>query len=263
MKHGVRLFVLASSLTALITVSEAQESALHFDGIDDIVTTERPAGWPSGTSALTIEAWINPSDVSGVLFRGIAESGASFWFSLQSYDNSIVTLTISNGPTSSASSPTGSAVVGRWDHFAGTYDGVTMRVYHNGELVGENVHVSGGPIGLAFPVIIGLRGGGANFPGVIDELRVWNVVRTEDEITTWMNRPLTGSEPGLLGYWRFDEGAGQAVADTAPFGAHGVLGSTAAIESDDPQWTSQVPPVAFFFDGFESANTDAWSSVTP
>ncbi len=263
MKHGVRGIVLAFSLTALVTVSHAQESALLFDGIDDVAITGSPMSWPSGTSALTVEAWINPFDVSGVLFRGIAENGVGFWFTLQSYDNSVVTLTISNGPTSSASTPGGSAVVGRWDHFAGTYDGVTMRVYHNGELVAENDHVSGGPIGLAYPVIIGLRGGAGTFPGVIDEVRIWNVVRTEGEIRTWMGRPLTGSEPGLLGYWRFNEGAGQVITDTTAYGVDGVLGSTPASESDDPQWTNQVPPVAFFFDGFESGNTDAWSSVTP
>ena len=263
MKEKTRWFVLALSLTALVTVSEAQESALLFDGIDDVAVTGSPVSWPSGTSALTVEAWINPFDVSGVLFRGIAENGVGFWFTLQSYDNSVVTLTISNGPTSSASTPSGSAVVDRWDHFAGTYDGVTLRVYRNGELVGEDDHDSGGPIGLAYPVVIGMRGGAGTFPGVIDEVRIWNVVRTESEISTWMNRPLTGSEPGLLGYWRFNEGAGQVVADATAYGAHGVLGSTAGIESGDPLWTSQVPPVAFFFDGFESANTDAWSSVTP
>ena len=264
MKKRTRWFALAFLLMTFAAASDAQEFALEFDGIDDVAITGSPLSWPSGTSALTVEAWINPSDISGWEFRGLVTNDMSMNLVLELNDNSILTFSISNGPTDSAQTPTGSVVVGRWDHFAGTYDGTTMRIYQNGELVGEQVHDGGGGgIGIRHPLYIGSWPAAGNFSGVIDEVRIWNVVRTEAEIRTWMNRPLNGSESGLLGYWRFNEGAGQSIADTTAFGAHGVLGSTVVIESDDPQWTSQVPPVAFFFDGFESANTDAWSSVTP
>jgi hypothetical protein len=264
MSNGTRCFVLACSLLALVATSHAQQSALVFDGVDDLATTGDPITWPSGTSALTVEAWIYPSDISGWEFRGVVTNDLSMNMVLQYNDNSILAFSISNGPTDAVETPPGSVVVGRWDHFAGTYDGTTMRIYQNGELVGEKAHSGGGGgIGIGHPYFVGSWPAAGCFAGIIDEIRVWNVVRTEDEIATWMTRPLTGNEPGLLGYWRFNEGAGQVVADTTAYGAHGVLGSTAGIESGDPLWTSQVPPVAFFFDGFESANTDAWSSVTP
>ena len=43
------------------------------------------------------------------------------------------------------------------------------------------------------------------FVGFIDEVRIWNVARTEAEIRADMNTELTGNEPGLVAYWKFDE----------------------------------------------------------
>ncbi len=39
----------------------------------------------------------------------------------------------------------------------------------------------------------------------IDEVRVWNVARTQAEIQANMNQPLTGNETGLVAYYRFDQ----------------------------------------------------------
>lgn len=38
----------------------------------------------------------------------------------------------------------------------------------------------------------------------IDELRVWDRVRTQEEIAADYLQPLTGDEPGLIGYWPFE-----------------------------------------------------------
>ena len=42
--------------------------------------------------------------------------------------------------------------------------------------------------------------------GALDEIRIWSVARTEDEIRVSMNSHLTGQEDGLVGYWNFDDG---------------------------------------------------------
>ena len=46
--------------------------------------------------------------------------------------------------------------------------------------------------------------------GKIDEIRIWNIVRTESEIRQNMNRHLNGNEPGLVAYYRMDEGKGRS-----------------------------------------------------
>jgi hypothetical protein len=47
-----------------------------------------------------------------------------------------------------------------------------------------------------------------NTAGIIEEARIWNRTRTQDEIQGSMNRTIPGSTSGLIGYWRFDESSG-------------------------------------------------------
>jgi hypothetical protein len=40
--------------------------------------------------------------------------------------------------------------------------------------------------------------------GAIDEVRIWSIARSQADIQSTMNTTLTGSEPGLVGYWKLD-----------------------------------------------------------
>jgi hypothetical protein len=55
--------------------------------------------------------------------------------------------------------------------------------------------------------------------GMMDEFRVWSCARSEAEIHAGMHRRLTGKEPNLRGYWRFDRYA----VDQTTNHQHGVL----------------------------------------
>lgn len=93
-----------------------------------------------------------------------------------------------------------------WQHIAMTYDYVDLKVYVDGELKvtrnTPNVEISNG-IGT---VLFGAQNVGTRyFSGLVDEARLWNVARTEEEIKETMNQELAGDEAGLIGYWKFDE----------------------------------------------------------
>jgi len=75
---------------------------------------------------------------------------------------------------------------------------------------------------------------GANV--ALDDFRVWNYARTESEIQADMNRELSGSEEGLVGYWRFNEGEGTVANDSSPSENHGTIAS--------PGWTTESAPVS-------------------
>ncbi|NEQ54161.1 MAG: hypothetical protein F6K11_29195, partial [Leptolyngbya sp. SIO3F4] len=47
------------------------------------------------------------------------------------------------------------------------------------------------------------------FKGSIAEVRIWNTHRTEEDIQRDKSRRLLGTEPALVGYWRFEEGTDQ------------------------------------------------------
>src|SRR5262249_49917870 len=68
----------------------------------------------------------------------------------------------------------------------------------------------------------GYRHGDAPFQGEMDEVRVWSVARTEEQIREAMSRKLSGQEPGLVGLWNFDDPANPG-HDASPGGHHGKL----------------------------------------
>ena len=48
---------------------------------------------------------------------------------------------------------------------------------------------------------------GRHFGGKLDGVRIWNIVRTVDEIRANYRQELTVTQPGLAANWRFDEGS--------------------------------------------------------
>ena len=80
------------------------------------------------------------------------------------------------------------------------------------------------------------------YKGELDELRIWSVVRTLDEIRLDRARVLRGDEPGLVTYYRFDEGSGVVAGDSSPTGNAGSLGET--IETKAPMWMLSTAPLA-------------------
>lgn len=98
-----------------------------------------------------------------------------------------------------------------WVHVAVTIDISEQKVklYVNGEDTPIDVFGSMGPTihNSDQDFIIGARRNNSlhsHFNGNLDEIRVWNKVRTQAEIEEDMERELSGDEPGLVGYWQFD-----------------------------------------------------------
>lgn len=75
------------------------------------------------------------------------------------------------------------------------------------------------------------------FPGIIDQVSFWSTARTSNQLQSEMNTYLTGSETGLVAYYKFDEGAGLTTADGTGNGRTGTV-------INSPTWiTSPIPAV--------------------
>ena len=131
-----------------------------------------------------------------------------------------------------------------WNHLAAAFDGNAYRIYVNGLLVHTDTNFVGrmpSPRGVGF---IGQRNGADFFLGRIDEVRLWNVARSGAEVAATMTKRLNGADDGLVGLWRFDEGAGTTTADAGPLKRNGSLTAVSWInlESPGPAPRWGVPP---------------------
>lgn len=99
-----------------------------------------------------------------------------------------------------------SIVPNRMYHVAATYDGAMLRYYVNGCMTGSMAW-TGNMVQNNLITAIGNQSSCAceQFTGYIDEVRIWNVARTQAQIqANMMNLPSPTTQPGLLGYWKFD-----------------------------------------------------------
>jgi hypothetical protein len=69
--------------------------------------------------------------------------------------------------------------------------------------------------------------------GYLDEVRIWNYAFGAADVLRNMTNSLTGSEPGLIGYWRFNEGSGTISVDQTTNGNNAVL-------INNPTWAPAV-----------------------
>lgn len=78
---------------------------------------------------------------------------------------------------------------GEWYHYAGTYDGSTVRAYMDGELMAESA-CEGAIADSGIDVLIGLRPGGDQFNGILDEVAIFNKALDQDDIKAIMEQGL-------------------------------------------------------------------------
>jgi gliding motility-associated-like protein len=119
-------------------------------------------------------------------------------------------------------------------HVAMVYDGVTLKFYRNGFLLSQ-VAVSGNLFQNDFPTQIGLYNAelyNTNLIGYINEVRIWNVARSQAQIQAYMNTslPAPATQPGLLAYYIFDD----LVNKQGNPAWNGTLGGSAAILQTNP-----------------------------
>jgi chitodextrinase len=173
------------------TSSGQYNGALSFRADDSARVTIPNSASLQLTTAMTLEAWVNPSIV-GSAWRDVIYKGT---------DNYLLEAT-----SSKAGKPSGGGKIGgsttvqvfgtsptsanTWTHLAVTYDGAALALYVNGSPVSTKP-VSGAITTSASPLQIGSDSVfGQYFDGSIDEVRVYNTALTQAEIQTDMNTPI-------------------------------------------------------------------------
>ena len=88
-----------------------------------------------------------------------------------------------------------------WHHIATTFDGTNYRLFLDGEEIDNTTAFQGlTPPNTERVTLIG----SPTAHGKIDEVRMWNVARTQAQIQANMNKTLVGNESGLVAYYPMD-----------------------------------------------------------
>jgi len=106
----------------------------------------------------------------------------------------------------------------RWVHVAATRMMMNgeNRVYVNGALESSVTTTEQNSLTTQPTLTLGNTLGGHYYVGLMDEVRLWNVVRTASEIAVDMHGSSSGNEQGLVAYWRFDDPGGSVALDSSP-----------------------------------------------
>ncbi|MFL9460920.1 MULTISPECIES: LamG-like jellyroll fold domain-containing protein [Scytonema] len=211
---------------------DSDDNVLNLDGVNDYVNLN--AGLINlATGDFTLEAWIKTTGTTEAIL--VKNDGDTSWEKGEKafYINSVGKVEFVGYGNSYIKG--GTAVNdGQWHHVAVVWDyssgtAGTGRIYVDGVNVttsstyaANNVDNSGETLKIALPNY----GEATNyFSGQMDEIRVWNVARTETEIKTNYNRTLNGTQTGLVGYWNFnkDTNSSTAIANSTANGNNGTL----------------------------------------
>ena len=237
------------SFTTGKSIADTSGFALQFDGGDDRLDCGNGSSLQITGNKITLEAWINVNEFKSQPFAGsviVKDQGSnSSGYMIRCGGNGIINFNIGNGSWHEISTPANSVQLNSWHHIATTYDGTAMKIFVDGEIaVQSNMTVTIGNANNS-NLFIGESPGfpGRVFNGKIDEVRIWNVARTQTQIQSTMNTVLTSEyystpDSGLVGYWRLDEGTGQTAEDLSVFSNNATLGTSANPDASDPTWVS-------------------------
>ncbi len=247
---------LAIGLCLAGNAAHAAENVLEFDGSDRVFIEEAEL-FQQNFEEMSLEFWVKPdeifSDHTMVMHRqdtGDDNIGGSAWYA--GFDGSGNLVVTFNARASGQNWDDGQTSVkpaaGEWHHVAGTWDGAKGYVYLDGDLIKEynsSPMSNNGEGGLALG---GTWFGGSTyrtFEGRLSDVRLWDVKLSQAEIQEAMNSRLTGTEPGLIGYWPINENEGDTAFDWTANDNHGDIDGAAWVT--DADLTLLMPDADFLF----------------
>ena len=209
---------------SILNLGFSEDYSIKFDGQNDYVLISDNSLLDL-TQDYTLEAWIFPESFSwlaGIISKYHTNAANGYILRLTSqapytglgFDELITSTNI--------------ITANQWYHIAAVKEGANRKIYVNGiesQLSGSALNVSVNNN----PVRIGSDYGGRYFNGRIDEVRIWNIARTQEEISTTMHTPPSYEDASLIAYYNFNSGTGDILFDQTGNGLDGTI-------MGGPQW---------------------------
>ena len=223
------------------------DSSITFDGVATYVSTNFNPDTYELNKGFTVSYWIRPDEIAATraaFGRRAGSSNERFFFGIH---NTRVRVGVGNNVTNNAA-VTHTMEVGNWYHWVVTYEGNATgrdrKIYMNGELLYNHnvVWNQTGNTGGGENIYFGGRNNNGNFVKgwnfTLDEVAIFDEIKDVPSLHNSGNPSDLSSESGLVGYWRFEESAGNSVKDLSGKGNHGTLTSTDESSYGLPTWSS-------------------------
>jgi len=216
--------------------SSVPGSALSFNGTSAYVDAGSSSSFDLPGS-FTVEGWFEISAFTSG-WEAIVTKGDGAW-RIQRYNTTDNLDFGTNGLTNQDLQGSTNVNDGNWHFFAAVYNGSTKTLYVDGH-VDASSPVTGTLSTDTYAVYFGENAQmtGRYLNGSLDEVRIWNIARTEQQVRADMFTTINGGQNGLLGYWQFNEGSGTTAADSVS-GNNGTL-------VGPPSWVTSNAPVGSY-----------------
>ena len=168
----------------------------------------------------TVEAWVRREGAGERVIAGRRHATAdapafALWSDASDPSFGIGTA---GGGWDSSTAVAGNIPSGAWTHVAVAWSDTALSFFVDGSAV-VNTTVVTGPVpdsNGSLTIGGGLDYVGDNWVGAIDEVRLWSWAKEGGEVEASMETMLTGTEPGLVAAWNFEDGGGSRAADLVP-----------------------------------------------
>jgi len=167
---------------------------------------------------ITVEFWLqrDAGSMPGTIF---AKGTNHERFAIATVDDKTMLVTLDTVSFTVDLSPCFTAEIPAtaWHHYAAVYDNETnlITMYGDDRLLLDDKTVKYSPAERG-SVFVGCSAESSNFAQAnLQDVRIWNSARNQDDLYANMYTQLSGNEANLLAYWLLDEGTGTLVADRA------------------------------------------------
>ncbi len=195
------------------TLTANSDNALAMDGASDFVSL--PTNVINGFTNFTFESWVYPTSSSSWqrIFDFGKSSSTGYIFLTNSFNNNnLPRFAITTGTNTGEQTLSSNTVMplNTWSHIAIVLNATaqTATMYLNGSQVATgSITLNPSSLGTITAAYLGKSFWPDPFlAGRIDEVRIWNTVRTGTDISNNYQKELSGNESGLVAYYNFNQG---------------------------------------------------------
>ncbi|TBH75281.1 hypothetical protein EWU20_01525 [Aquirufa antheringensis] len=244
------------AVSKTLTVTTNPDNALNFDGSSDYVSVP-DNNKLDFTTSFTVEGWVYPTTASStqVIFGKINDAGSG-----DGSDAALMLRLFSGGfrvEVGKGTSPSqffdvNKYTLNKWQHIAMVYNTGILKFYINGVEEGSfNTGYGSTPLlntPSSFKFGVFKPAFAQYFIGSLDNFRIWDIARTQSEISSKMNEELIGTQTGLVASYTFNQGIGNGnnssittIEDQTNNGLNGVL-NTFSLSGSTSNFISGIIP---------------------